>query len=98
MTSHAYEVRPRKDKHGVDLISDALQFGRLWYGVPNAIANAIGYAAHYSRSHDAAIRVYDDAGNVIETHEHAGDFKETVAQLCSAALVTVPWLPPYPPL
>ena len=31
-----------------------------------------------SRSHDAVIRVYDDAGNVIETHEHAGDFKETV--------------------
>jgi hypothetical protein len=30
----------------------------------------------YSRSHDAVIRVYDDAGNVIETHEHAGDFKE----------------------
>ena len=22
------------------------------------------------------IRVYDEAGNVIETHEHAGDFKE----------------------
>jgi hypothetical protein len=22
------------------------------------------------------IRVYDDAGNMIETHEHAGDFKE----------------------
>jgi hypothetical protein len=21
-------------------------------------------------------RVYDDAGNVIETHEHKGDFKE----------------------
>ena len=28
------------------------------------------------RSADAVIRVYDDAGNVIETHEHAGDFKE----------------------
>jgi len=25
---------------------------------------------------DALIRVYDQAGNVIETHEHAGDFKE----------------------
>ncbi|PYJ78636.1 MAG: hypothetical protein DME69_07750 [Verrucomicrobia bacterium] len=25
---------------------------------------------------DAVIRVYDDAGNVIETHEHTGDFKE----------------------
>jgi hypothetical protein len=27
------------------------------------------------RSHDAVIRVYDAAGNVIETHEHKGDFK-----------------------
>ena len=36
----------------------------------------IGYAMHYSRSHDAVIRVYDAEGNVIETHEHAGEFKE----------------------
>jgi hypothetical protein len=28
------------------------------------------------RSHDAVIRVYDEAGNVIETHQHAGDFRE----------------------
>jgi hypothetical protein len=28
---HIYEVRPRKDKRGFDLISDALPFGRLWY-------------------------------------------------------------------
>ncbi len=28
------------------------------------------------RSQDAVIRLYDAAGNVIETHEHAGDFKE----------------------
>ncbi len=26
-----YEVRSRKDKRGVDLISDVLPFGRLWY-------------------------------------------------------------------
>ncbi len=33
MTSQdLYEVRPRKDHRGVDLISDALPFGRLWYG------------------------------------------------------------------
>jgi hypothetical protein len=25
---------------------------------------------------DAVIRVYDEAANAIETHEHAGDFKE----------------------
>jgi len=29
-----------------------------------------------SRSHDAVIRIYDEAGNVIETHEQTGDFKE----------------------
>ena len=28
------------------------------------------------RSHDAVIRVYDDGGNVIETREHKGEFKE----------------------
>ena len=72
---HVYEVRPRKDKRGVDLISDPLPFGRLWYGEPNAVSNAIGYAQFYSRSHDAVVRVYDNAGNVIETHEHKGDFK-----------------------
>ena len=78
MTSsqHVYEVRPRKDKRGVDLISDVLPFGRLWYDGLNAISNAIGYAEHYSRSHHVVIRVYDDAGNAIETHEHTGDFKE----------------------
>jgi len=65
---HVYEVRPRKDKRGFDLVSDVLPFGRLWYGEPNAISNAIGYATHHSRSHMAVIRVYDDAGNVIETH------------------------------
>ena len=29
---HVYEVRPRKDKRGIDLFSDGLPFGRLWYG------------------------------------------------------------------
>ena len=41
---HTYEVRPRKDKRGVNLISDALPFGRLWYGEPNAASNAVCYA------------------------------------------------------
>jgi len=43
-SQHLYEVRPRKDKRGVDLISDALPFGRLWYAEPQAVANTIGYA------------------------------------------------------
>jgi hypothetical protein len=44
-------------------------------GEPNAISNAIGWARFYGGSHDAVIRVYDDADNVIETHEQAGEFK-----------------------
>jgi hypothetical protein len=75
-SQYVYQVRPRKDKRGVDLISDALPFGRLWYGDPNAISNAVGYAKFFSRSHPAVIRVYDEGGHVIEAHEHAGDFKE----------------------
>ena len=71
-----YEVPPRKDHRDVDPFSDALPFGRLWYGEPDAIVNAIGYAMHRSCSHDAVIRMYDATGNVIETHEHGGDFKE----------------------
>jgi hypothetical protein len=76
MAIHNYEVRPRNGKRGVNLISDALPFGRLWYSGPDAIANAIGYARFYSRSHAAVIRVLDSARNVIETHEHAGEFEE----------------------
>ena len=73
MSIDLYEVRPRKVKRGIDLISDALPFGRLWYEDASA---AVDYAKHSSRSHNAVIRVYDAAGNVIETHEHAGDFRE----------------------
>jgi hypothetical protein len=42
----------------------------------NAVSNAVGYAKFFSRSHDAVIRVYDEAGKLIATHEHSGDFKE----------------------
>ena len=70
---HIYEVRPRKDHRGVDLISGVLPFGRLWYDTPD---HAVGYAMHSSRSHNAVIRVYDTASNVVETHEHKGNFKE----------------------
>ena len=66
-------VRPRKDRRGFDLISDALPFGRLWYTKPD---DAIECAKFYSRSHDAVIRVYDKSAKVIETHEHKGDFKK----------------------
>jgi hypothetical protein len=42
----------------------------------SAVGNAIGYAMHSSRSHHTVVRVYDAAGNVIETHERTGEFRE----------------------
>jgi hypothetical protein len=47
---HVYEARPRKDKRGVDLISDVLPFRRLWHAEPDAISNAVGYAT-FSAAH-----------------------------------------------
>jgi hypothetical protein len=52
---HTYEVRPRKDNRGVDLISNVLAIGRLCHGGRNPVSDAIGYATHYSRSQDAGI-------------------------------------------
>ena len=50
---HVYEVRPRKDPLGVDLISDALPFSPLWYGVDlpqTAVMIAIADEQHKMRS------------------------------------------------
>ena len=70
---HAYEVRPRADKRGFDLISEALPFGKLWYCKAD---DAIGYAKFYSRSHMAIVRVFDKSGALVETHELHGFFRE----------------------
>ena len=67
---HTYEVRPREDHHGVNLISDVLPFGCLLY---LEVREAVNYAKFYSNSRDAIILVYDVAGNVTETHQHKGD-------------------------
>jgi hypothetical protein len=46
---HVYEVSPRKDRRGVNLISDALPFGRLCH---EQASDALAWAKFYSRSHD----------------------------------------------
>ena len=73
---HEYEVRPRKDQRGVDLISEALPFGRLWYDGRERCQQRNRLRQPIQSLTDAVIRVYDEAGNVIETHEHAGHFKD----------------------
>ena len=63
---HAYEVRPRKDGRGFDLISDALPFGGLWY---LQVRHAIDYAI--KAAHNAVINVYDTAGKLIQSAQKA---------------------------
>jgi len=72
--THTYEVHPRKDHYGVNLISDVLPFRRLLY---LEVREAVAHAKFYSCSHHATIRVFDSVGNVLETHEHKGDFNNS---------------------
>ena len=64
---NVYEVRPAKTGEGFDLISDSISSGRLRLSKQHV---AIGYATLHSGSHAAVIRVYDEAGELIATHEH----------------------------
>ena len=72
-----YEIRPREERDGFDLIGDRLQDGPIWYAGPDAVRRAVAYAKYRScsRSHRAIIRVFCEAGKVIETREQ-GQFKE----------------------
>ena len=65
-----YEIRPRENEDGFDLIGDRLPYGPIWYTGPDAVRNAVAYAKYrsWSLSHEAIIRVLDDFGAVIQTH------------------------------
>jgi hypothetical protein len=69
-----WEIRPSKHRHTFDLISNALPFGRTC-GYHYA-AGAVRHAIAYSGSQPAVIRVYDEAGSVVETHEHESVFRK----------------------
>jgi hypothetical protein len=71
-----YEIRPRADQHGFDLSGDALRYSPLWYRGSNAIMDAVRFARSCSRSRRVVIRVYDPAGNLIETLDYKSDFTE----------------------
>jgi hypothetical protein len=71
-----YEIRPRKDRCGFDLIGDRLPLGLLWFEGPDALVDAVIYTKFYSRSHPVIIRVFDESGAVVAIHESACDFGE----------------------
>jgi len=76
-TRDVYEIRPREDGDGFDLISDRLRRGPIWYAGPDAVRKAVAYAKYHSHSwsHRPIIRVFDESGTAIETHEFAPDFR-----------------------
>ena len=65
-----YEVRPRKDNDGFDLMSNLFRYGPIWYAGPDAVRNAVAYANYrsLSRSHQAKILVLNEFSVVIQTH------------------------------
>jgi hypothetical protein len=77
-----YEIRPRKDGRGFDLIGERLPLGLLWFEGADAMGDAVNYARFFSRSHPAIIRVFDDSGMVAETLELAGDYSQNKQNAC----------------
>ena len=71
---HVYEIRPSKHHRTFDLISNVLPLGRTG-GFLDAAA-AVNQTKSCSGSHPFVIRIYDEAGDVLEAHEHDGDFRE----------------------
>ena len=65
-----YEIRPRKDRRGVNLISENLPYGALWYGEPNAVENAASYAKFNAGSEPAVISILDGSGVIVDTRNY----------------------------
>jgi hypothetical protein len=83
-----YDVRPRKDGVGFELISDRLRRGPIWYAGPDAVRNAVAYAKYrsYCRSHPAIIRVFDESGTEIATHQYPAYASGNLATTRSVAV------------
>jgi hypothetical protein len=56
----------------IDLLADKIFFSPI----ERFLHRRWGRTKKVSLSRDTVIRVYDDAGNVIETQEQGGEFKE----------------------
>ena len=87
-SQHVYEIRPRKDRRGIDLIGETLPLGGLWFEGHDAIEDAVNYAKSFSYPHPAIIRVLNESGTLAVTLELADDFSRAVN-------ISAPPLRPY---
>ena len=79
--TEVYEIRPRKDQRGVDLISEALPFGSLWYSGPNAVESAAGYAAFSADGKPGVIKIFNAAGELLRETEIVADTRQRAQSL-----------------
>jgi hypothetical protein len=77
-SQHVYEIRPRKDRRGLDLISERLPLGVLWFEGADAIEDAVNYARAFSYPRPAIIRVLNESGIFAVTLESVDDFSRPV--------------------
>jgi hypothetical protein len=73
-----YEIRPRKDGRGIDLIGERLLLGVLWFEGPDAIEDAVNYARSFSYPHPTIIRVLNESRTLAVTLELVDDFSRAV--------------------
>jgi hypothetical protein len=77
-SQHVYEIRPRKDTRGLDLISERLPLGVLWFEGADANEDAVNYARAFSYPRPVIIRVFDESGMFAVTLESMDDFSRPV--------------------
>jgi len=79
--SDVYEIRPRRERDGFDLISDRLPGGPIPYAGPDAVRNAIAYAKYYSwsRSRHAIVRVLNHSEALVEDYKPLGRHTPTLS-------------------
>ena len=77
-----YEVCPRKNQDGFDLISDRLPYGPIWYAGPDAIRYAAAYARYHSwsQSRRAIIRVLNESDATGLHSQISGRFSRAVVK------------------
>ena len=77
-SQHVYEIRPRKDRRGLDLISERLPLGVLWFEGADANEDAVNYARAFSYPRPVIIRVFDESGMFAVTLESTDDCSRAV--------------------
>jgi hypothetical protein len=83
-SQHVYEIRPRKDRPGIDLIGERLPLGVLRFEGPDAIEDAVNYARSFAYSHQTIIRVLNESRTLAVTLEVAEDFSVGRKYFCFA--------------